>query len=110
IFLLATVGNMSELLNAVRFARRDNLDLTLSVTMGASTQVSLLVAPVLVFAGAVIGSPMDLLFSSFEVVAIGIAAFVARTVTMDGESNWLEGLLLIAVYAMLGVGFYHMKV
>lgn len=110
IFLLATVGNMSELLNAVRFARRDNLDLTLSVTMGASTQVALLVAPVLVFAGAVIGSPMDLLFSPFEVVAIGIAAFIGRTITMDGESNWLEGLLLIAVYAMLGFGFYHMKV
>ncbi len=110
IFLLAAVGNISSLINAVHFARRDKLDLTLSVTLGSSTQVALLVAPVLVFSSWLIGQPMDLLFSQFEVIAIAIAVTIARAVTSDGESNWLEGLLLIAVYLMLGVGFYYMKV
>jgi Ca2+:H+ antiporter len=109
IFLLATVGNVSSLLNAVQFARRDRMDLTLSVTMGAGTQVGLLVAPVLVFSSHLLGKPMDLLFSQFEVVSIAIAVTVGRMMTVDGESNWLEGLMLVAVYAMLGVGFYYLK-
>jgi Ca2+:H+ antiporter len=110
VFLLATVGNISSLLNAIHFARRDKMDLTLSVTLGAGTQVALLVAPVLVFAGQLMGRPMDLLFSRFEVVAIAVAVTVGRSITADGESNWLEGLLLVAVYLMLGVGFYYMRI
>jgi Ca2+:H+ antiporter len=109
VFLLATVGNLSGLINAVRFARRDRMDLTVSVTMGAGTQVALLVAPVLVLAGQLMGRPMDLLFSRFEVVAIAIAVLVGRTITVDGESNWLEGVMLVAVYTMLGVGFYYLN-
>jgi Ca2+:H+ antiporter len=107
IFLLAPVGNCSELLNAVQFARRGKMNLTIAVTYGAATQVALLVAPVLIFASHLMGQPMDLLFSPFEVVAIGIAVLVAQSITMDGESNWLEGVMLLAVYAMLGVGFYN---
>jgi Ca2+:H+ antiporter len=109
IFLLATVGNISGLINAVQFARQDRMDLTLSVTLGAGAQVALLVAPVLIFASRVLGHPMDLLFSQFEVVAIGIAVIVGRTITVDGESNWLEGLFLILVYVMLGIGFYYLR-
>ncbi len=108
IFLLATVGNVSGLLNAVQFARQDKMDLTLSVTMGAGTQVALLVAPVLVFSSHLIGQPMDLLFSRFEVIAIAIAVMVGRNITVDGESNWLEGVMLIAVYTILGIGFYYL--
>ena len=107
IFLLAPVGNCSELLNAMQFARKGKMDLTIAVTLGAATQVALLVAPVLVFVSQVLGSPMDLIFSQFEVVAIAIAVIVGQSVTSDGESNWLEGVLLVAVYAMLGVGFYY---
>ena len=110
VFLLATVGNISSLMNAIQFARRDKMDLTLSVTLGAGAQVALLVAPVLVLAGQLMGQPMDLLFSRFEVVAIAIAVTVGRSITSDGESNWLEGVLLVAVYLMLGVGFYYMKI
>lgn len=109
VFLLATVGNISGLLNAVQFARRDRMDLTLSVTVGAGTQVALLVAPVLVFSSRLLGRPMDLLFSRFEIVSIAIAVVVGRTITVDGESNWLEGVLLVLVYTMLGVGFYYQR-
>jgi Ca2+:H+ antiporter len=109
VFLLAAVGNISGLMNAVEFARRDRMDLTISMTIGAGTQVALLVAPVLVFSSHLLGYPMDLLFSPIEVVSIAIAVLIGRTITVDGESNWLEGVLLVAVYAMLGVGFYYLK-
>jgi Ca2+:H+ antiporter len=108
IFLLAPVGNCSEMLNAIQFARKGKLDLTIAVTLGAATQVALLVAPVLIFVSHLIGRPMDLVFSRFEVVAIAIAVIVGQSLTIDGESNWLEGVMLLAVYAMLGVGFYYL--
>ncbi len=109
IFLLATVGNISGLINAVQFARRNRTDLTVSLTLGGGTQAALLVAPVLVFASHWLGHPMDLLFSRFEVVSIAIAVLIGRHITIDGESNWLEGMLLVCVYAILGVGFYHLN-
>ncbi len=108
VFLLALVGNAAELFNAIRFARKDQMDLALGITMGASTQVALLVAPILVFAGYFMGQDINLIFSHFEIVAIGLAVIVTRALTYDGASNWLEGLMLIVLYMMLGFGFYHM--
>jgi Ca2+:H+ antiporter len=110
VFLLALVGNAAELFNAVRFARKDQMDLSLGITMGASTQVALLVGPVLVFTGYFLGQDMNFIFSQFEIVAIGLAVLVIRALTYDGASNWLEGLMLIVLYVMLGFGFYHMPV
>ena len=106
VVLLASVGNISGMINATQFALRGKMNLALSVTLGASTQVALLVAPVLIFTSRLIGRPMDLLFTQFEVVSIAIAAIVAQTMTADGESHWLEGVMMVAVYAILGVGFY----
>jgi Ca2+:H+ antiporter len=106
VFLLALVSNIPQLYNAVVFARKDKMDLAIGVTVGASTQVALLVAPVLVFLGYVIGQDMNLVFSVFELVAIIMAGLVTRTIISDGGSNWLEGLMLVAVYLMLGVGFF----
>jgi Ca2+:H+ antiporter len=108
VFLLAVVGNAAELLNAVRFARKDKMDLAIGITVGASTQVALLVAPVLVFAGFAMGQDMNLLFTRYEMWAVVLAVFITRILIYDGESTWLEGLMLIAIYLMLGVGFFHL--
>jgi len=108
VFLLAVVGNAAELINAIRFARKDKMDLAIGVTVGASTQVALLVAPVLVFAGILLGQDMNLLFTRFEMWAVVLAVFITRLLIYDGESTWLEGLMLIAIYLMLGVGFFHL--
>jgi Ca2+:H+ antiporter len=108
VFLLATVGNAAELSNAVRFALKDKMDLAIGITVGASTQVALLVAPILVFAGPVLGQKMDLLFTPYEMWAVVLAVFITRTLIYDGESTWLEGLMLIAIYLMLGIGFFHL--
>jgi len=108
VFLLALVGNSAELINAVRFARKDQMDLAVGVTVGAGTQVALLVAPLLVLAGWAMGWDMNLLFSWFELLAIGVAVAVTRSLMYDGSSSWIEGLMLLAVYVMLGIGFYYL--
>jgi Ca2+:H+ antiporter len=83
------------------------MDLALNIAVGSSIQIALLVAPILVFASYFIGSaPLDLRFTIFEVLAVGIAVFIANSVAQDGESNWLEGALLLAVYVILGIAFY----
>jgi Ca2+:H+ antiporter len=107
VFLLAMVGNAAELFNAVRFARANQVELALGVTVGASIQVALLVAPVLVFFGLLIDQDMNLLFSQFEIVAVMIAVVVTRDLTLDGRSTWFDGLLLIGVYCILGFGFFY---
>jgi Ca2+:H+ antiporter len=110
VFLLALVGNAAELVSAVRFARKDQIDLCIGITAGASAQVGLLVAPVLVFLGVVMGREMDLIFSPLELIAIVMAVYLTRTLIYDGESSWLEGLILIGLYVLFGIGFlYHPK-
>ena len=106
IILLAMVSNIPQFYNAIGFARSDQMDLVMGITLGASTQVALLVAPLLVLLGMLLGQPMDLLFTPVEILAIVLAVFVVGRITSDGESNWLEGLMLLAVYLMLGFGFY----
>jgi Ca2+:H+ antiporter len=108
VFVLAPVGNGAELLNAIRFARKDKMDLSIGITVGASTQVALLVAPVLVFAGWFLGQDMNLLFSPYEMWAVIMAVFITRLLIYDGESSWLEGLMLIGIYFMLAFGFFHL--
>src|SRR5262249_37444476 len=96
-----------ELVSAVRFARKDQMDLCIGVTVGASVQVGLLVAPVLVFLGVIMGRDMDLIFSPLELIAIVMTIYLARNLIYDGESTWLEGLIFIGVYFMFAIGFLY---
>lgn len=106
VILLPLVGGAAEYVTAVRVAMKNNMDLSVSVAMGSSLLVALLVGPLLVIVGMVIGQPMDLNFNLFEVIAVTIAVIIANVVSLDGRSNWLEGLLLLATYAILGAAFY----
>lgn len=110
VFLLALVGNVAEIFNAVSFARSDKMDLSLGVTVGSSIQVALVVAPVLVFSGTMLGRPMNLIFTPFEIVAVGLSVLITRQLINDGRSNWLGGLMLVALYLMLGIGFFYLPV
>ena len=91
---------------AVQVAMKDEMDLSLSIAIGSSLQIALFVAPLLVFLSLLVGNPMPLEFSYFELAAITGASFVAALVSLDGESNWLEGAMLLTVYAVLGLGFF----
>ncbi len=106
VVVVAVVGNAAEHSTAVLMAMRDKMDLALNIAVESSKQVALFVAPVLVFAGLAFGQPMDLVFSELEVVAVAVATGASALVALDGESNWLEGAMLVAVYAVLGVAFY----
>ncbi len=109
IIVLGSLGNVAQLIAAVRFARADKMDLAMGTTVGAATQAALAVAPILVFAGILIGQPMNLLFSQFEVVALALAVLVVGQFTRDGESNWMEGAMLVGVYIIFAIGFYFTK-
>jgi Ca2+:H+ antiporter len=106
VILLPLVGGAAEYVTAVRVAMKNNMDLSVSVAMGSSLLVALLVAPILVLVGQVIGQPMDLNFNPFEVVAVVVAVTIANLISLDGSSNWLEGILLLATYVILGAAFY----
>lgn len=106
VILLPLVGGAAEYVTAVRVAIKNNMDLSVSVAMGSSLLVALLVAPLLVLVGQAIGQPMDLSFNLFEVVAVTLAVAIANLISLDGRSNWLEGILLLAMYTVLGVAFY----
>ena len=106
VIVLASLGNVAQLISAVCFARNDNMDLAMGTTVGAATQAALALAPLLVFAGRLMGQPMDLLFAPFEVLALALAVMVTGQLTRDGESNWIEGAMLVAVYLIFAFGFY----
>jgi Ca2+:H+ antiporter len=106
VILLPLVGGAAEYVTAVGVALKNNMDLSVSVAMGSSLLVALLIAPMLVLVGLAIGQPMDLSFNPFEIVAVGVAVVVANLISLDGRSNWLEGMLLLATYIILGAAFY----
>jgi Ca2+:H+ antiporter len=108
VFLLAMIGNIPQFMNSVAFAAKDQMTLALSINLGATTQLATLVAPLLVIAGAAMGLDMNLRFSSFELVGVILSVLIVRSVIADASSNWLEGVMLIGVYLMLGFAFYHM--
>jgi Ca2+:H+ antiporter len=106
VILVALIGNAAEHASAVTVARRDHMDLSLAIALGSAAQIALFVAPVLVLLGLVLGHPMNLLFDGFEVAGVAIAAALANLVIQDGESTWLEGTQLLAVYLVLAVAFF----
>jgi len=108
VILIPTIGNLSEHLVAVQLAWRNKIEFSLAVSFGSSLQVALFVAPVLVLLGLVVGQPMDLAFPPIEVAAVGVAVAISALVALDGESNWLEGLLLVAIYAILAITFFEL--
>ena len=107
VVVVAVVGNAAEHSTAVVAAIRGRMDLALHVAVGSSTQIALFVAPALVFASRLMaGRAMDLLFTPFEVLAMLAAALIVHVVSADGESNWLEGAMLIAVYLVFAIAFF----
>jgi Ca2+:H+ antiporter len=106
VILVAIIGNAAEHSTAVLMAMKNKMDLALNIAIGSSLQIALFVAPVLVFASYAFGVPMDLIFSPMEVVAVIVSIAVVSLISQDGESNWMEGVLLLAVYVILGITFY----
>ena len=111
LIVIPIIGNAAEHATAVVVARKGKLDLALQIAMGSSAQVALLIAPLLVVVGALLGPNaadqyMNLVFTPLEVVAMGLATLLAAIVTLDGESHWFEGVQLLALYAMIAIAVF----
>ena len=107
VFVVAIVGNAAEHWVAVLVAAKDKMDLAVNIAIGSSAQIALFVAPILVLLSFVVGpDPMALVFNGYELGGLLFAVLIANLVTQDGESNWFEGVQLLALYAVLGLVFY----
>ncbi len=108
VILIALIGNAAENMAAVSVAMKNKMNLSMSIAMGSSTQIALFVAPVLVFVGYFMGgkSQLTLLFQPFEIAAIVLAVMIVDRISRDGESNWFEGVQLLAVYTIFAVAFF----
>ena len=106
VILVALVGNAAEHSTAVMVALKNKMDLAYGIAVGSSLQIALLVAPLLVFASYLFGTPLDLIFTPFEVAAVTISVLIVGFVAMDGESHWMEGVMLVGVYLMLAIAFF----
>jgi Ca2+:H+ antiporter len=109
IFIVALVGNAAEHSTAILVARKNKIDLAFQIAVGSSLQIALLVTPVLVFVSYLFGQPLNLLFTPFEIAAVTMSILVVNLISLDGESNWMEGVLLLGVYAILGMAFYTLR-
>ena len=106
IIIIPIIGNVAEHVVAVEVALKNQMDLSMSIALGSSLQIALFVAPALVFLSLLMGNPLTLEFNAFELLALTAAAVIAAFVALDGESNWLEGAMLLAVYIIIALAFF----
>jgi Ca2+:H+ antiporter len=106
VVLVAIVGNAAEHSTAVMMALKNKMDLSINIALGSGSQIALFVAPMIVFASFLIGKPMDLCFTGVEILAVVVSVIILSFVATDGECNWLEGVQLLATYAILAAAFY----
>jgi len=104
--IIGIVGNAAEHTSAIIVARKGKIDLSIGIAAGSGTQIALFVVPILVIAGIIMGKPVTLVFTIFELVSIFLAAIILNLIAHDGKSNWFEGLMLTAVYVIIAIGFY----
>jgi Ca2+:H+ antiporter len=117
VILLAIIGNAAEHSTALLLARRDDMDTAMTICFQSSLQIALFVTPFLVLLGSIMPSVgfehavhLNLIFSPMEVVAVMLTVFVVVFVSLNGQTNWFEGVLLLGLYAILGIAFFYIPV
>jgi Ca2+:H+ antiporter len=110
VIVVAIVGNAAEHSTAILMAMKNKMDLAVTIAIGSSLQIALFVTPALVFASMLMGHshPLDLNFSLMELLAMVVSVAVLALVSQDGESHWFEGVMLLAVYGILALAFFHL--
>lgn len=106
VIVVAIIGNAAEHSSAILMALRNKMDLSVGIAVGSSLQIALFIAPLLIFASYLFGTPMNLEFTIPEVVAVFASILIVEQICSDGESNWIEGVQLLSVYAILAILFY----
>ena len=106
IIFIPLIGNVAEHMVAVQVAVKNKMSLSVEIAVASSLQIALFVAPVLVFISLLLGNPLTLIFNQFELLALIAGVLITVFVSEDGESNWLEGAELLAIYFILGLAFF----
>lgn len=106
IIIIPIIGNAAEHFTAITMALKNKMDISFEIAVGSSTQIAMLVTPVLVFLSFGFGTPMTMMFNYNEIVVVALAVLIAQFISLDGESNWLEGALLVAAYFIIAIAFY----
>lgn len=107
IILIPIVGNAAEHATAVTVAMKNKMDLAIGVAIGSSTQIALFLIPFVVLLGWAIDQPMSLNFSGFETICLTMAVLMVNFLVKNGESNWLQGVMLMAVYCIIATAFWY---
>ena len=113
VIIVPLVGNVAEHVSAIAFAYKNKMDIAQAIAAGSSTQVAVLVAPVAVFISLLFHpfeNAMNLAFHPVEVIVVGASALIFAHISVDGESNWLEGLQLLGLYVIAGAVFFFLPV
>ncbi len=110
LIFIPIIGNVAEHIVAVQVAMKNKMTLSVEIAIASSLQIALFVAPLLVFISLVMGHPLTLVFNPLELIALIAGVLIAALVSADGESNWLEGAELLAIYIILGLTFFLMPV
>lgn len=106
LIVIPIVGNAAEHSSAIFLAAKDKMDVAIEIAIGSSTQIALFVAPMLVFLSLLLGEPMDLIFSGFEIAAVAVSSAILAFIALDGRSNWIEGVQLLAAYLIMAISFF----
>jgi len=106
VILVPIIGNVAEHLVAVTVAAKNQMSLSVEIAVGSSLQIALFVAPALVFISLALGNPLTLVFNNFELIALVGTVVIVTQVAGDGESNWLEGAELAALYLIFAMAFF----
>ena len=110
VIIVAIVGNAAEHSTAVISALHNDMDIALSIAFGSALQIAMFVMPLVVALSYLReGRPMDLTLSAFEVFGVTCATVISWMVVQDGASTWLEGLMLLVIYAILALAFFFAK-
>jgi len=105
VILLPLFGNAAEHFTAVSVAAKNKMELSFAISIGSSTQIAVFVAPLMVIIAWILGVPLTFEFGILETIAVFLAVSIANLIAADGKSNWLEGLMLLSTYAVLGLAF-----
>jgi Ca2+:H+ antiporter len=108
LIIVPLVGNIAENVVGLKIAYQNNMDFSMLVSLGSSLQVALGVAPALVFISLLTPHHFDLVFPAIQVVALVAAVLITSLIAIDGESNWLEGAQLMAVYAIVAAAVWYL--
>ncbi|HZO87150.1 MAG TPA: calcium/proton exchanger [Chthonomonadaceae bacterium] len=106
VIVVPIIGNAAEHSAAVLMALRNKMDISFNIALSSSTQIAMFVAPVVIFAGLLIGHPITVLFINFELIAVAVSVAIAALISLDGRSHWLEGAQLLAAYVIVALAFY----